>query len=106
MELYTRYGKCVPEAVFDTDFFDDGKRIPFSDMDPETCLCPANPDIILDFAARAVMKETRGIDVDAPLDEKQERVRRDVERRLKGAIDGLGIASFRGRGMLVTVSWA
>jgi len=103
--LYRRYGKDVPEEIFDTDFFEEGKRVPYSKMPTNLCLCSANPRIIINFVARAIMKETRGIDVDVPLNKKQQSIHDHVTWKINDTLDHLRDTTFRGNGLHVSISW-
>ncbi len=95
----------VPDAVFDDDYFEKGKRVPISELKERSCLCPANTGVIIDFAARAIMKELHGIPVDADLDERQEAVKNAISGMINASIDRLRMEMFAGNGIVITTSW-
>jgi hypothetical protein len=105
VEFYKMYGKDVPEGIIDPEYFDSGKRKTIAEMG-NSCLCPADKDTILRFAARAVLKETRGIDPTKrePLCRGRHAIS-DISSKIDDAIDHLRDVTFRGNGNEVVVSW-
>jgi hypothetical protein len=102
-DLYKRYGKDMPDAVFNDDYFEPGKRVPISELKERSCLCPTNKKVILDFVAGAFMNELDGIA--DPTTPAQIAVRDAIAGMIDTAIDGLKTTRFAGHGKKITVSW-
>jgi len=105
VEFYKAYGKELPEDIIDPEYFDSGKRKSIAEMG-NSCLCPADKEMILRFAARAVLKETRGLDPTKrePMG-RGKHVVTDISGKIDDAIDHLRDVTFRGNGNVVVVSW-
>jgi hypothetical protein len=105
-QLYARYGKKVPDDVLDDDYWDEGvKRVPIDEIKENCCLCPANKKVILDFAARAIMKEIYSIDVDASLDDRQSSVKEAIASIIDTTIDTCRSTTFFGKEQQAVVGW-